>query len=774
MSDWKFSDDEVRRFMEDPDSRKPRQEGSGGRLGAFLAQPEPRRAAIVLGTIVGLGLITALSIFGYMFSLRDELPPLNEIENPDFQLATIAYTADGEELARFASQNRAWITFDTMSPHLITALVATEDKRFYEHWGMDLWRTASAVTQTILGKVGLPFETQGGSTITQQLARNLYNTRIGRRQTVSRKLKEMVTAVQLEQRYTKQEIIEMYLNTVEFGYNIYGVETASRTFFHKSAADLALDEAAVLVGMLKGTTIYNPYRYPERAQRRRNVVYALMMDQGLMERAAFDTLRTEPVEAFNSSFAITSSIAPYFAQHVKEWMERWGRENGYDVFEDGLVVHTTLDSRMQEMANLALRRQADCLQAAVDFQWSRSSERLYSDKACDYSSLEDYTPFEYYWQAHPEYMEQMIRESPRFRQARANGEDGAALLSRLRGDQVFLDSLKAVKTRLEAGMVAMHPNTGHVKVWIGGRDLATDWFDHVDKAARQPGSTFKPFLYTAAIDNGWSPFYTLLDDSLHYVVDQETGEEWNPTNDGSVSGQMITLRDALARSMNTISARLILEVGPPQVAFIARVMGVTSPLAEVPALALGTSDVTLYEMTTAYATLANGGFRIDPIVVTSIEDAQGNVLYEAEQTPRQALSPETAYTMVDMLRGVVNRGTGQRMRSQFGMSEYDLGGKTGTTQNSADGWFISMHPDLVTGAWVGFNDRRVTFRTDWWGQGAHNALLVVGDFHQQLKSAGGEFISADNRFPPPPVLYQEEISPLRDLDNRRLRDRVGW
>jgi penicillin-binding protein 1A len=324
--------------------------------------------------------------------------------------------------------------------------------------------------------------------------------------------------------------------------------------------------------------------------------------------------------------------------------------------------------------------------------------------------------------------------------------------------------------------MAMDPKTGHVKAWLGGRDLATDWFDHVDKAARQPGSTFKPFLYTAAIDNGWSPYYTLLDDSLHYVVDSETGEEWNPVNsEAEMSGQMITLRDGLARSMNTISARLILEVGAPQVAFIARVMGVSSPLAEVPALALGVSDVTLNEMTTAYSTLANGGFRVEPIVVTRIEDAQGNVLFEAEQFARQALSPETANTMVDLMRGVINRGTGRRMRSQFGLGDLDLAGKTGTTQNSADGWFIAMHPDLVTGAWVGFNDRRVTFRTNWWGQGAHNALLVVGDFYQRLKAADAGFISPENRFPDPPVLYQDEVgSPDDRFDDRRSRGRLGW
>ncbi len=775
MSKWNFSDDEVRRYMEDPSSRQPKPGDWRARLQDAWANPEVRVAAIGLGVIVGLGLIVALSIGGYLLSMRDELPPLTEIENPEFQLATIAYTADGEELARYASENRAWILYRDMSPYLVDALVITEDKRFHEHWGMDLFRTVSAVSQTILGGIGLPFDKQGGSTISQQLARNLYNVRIGRVQTVGRKLKEMVTAVQLEQRYTKQEIIEMYLNTVEFGYNVYGVETAARTFFRKSAADVDLSEAAILVGMLKGISIYNPYRYPERTARRRNVVLSLLRDAGRIDRAAYDTLKTKEIEAFNSSYAITSSIAPYFAQHVYEWMARWGRENGYDVDQDGLVVHTTLDSRMQKLADSAMHKQLECLQTVVDYQWSRASESLWSQDPCAYAELEGYNPFEYYWESNSEYLNQMIRETARFRTARARGASGSELMRQLSSDANFLDSLKAVKTRLETGLVAMDPKTGHVKAWIGGRDLATDWFDHVDKAARQPGSTFKPFLYTAAIDNGWSPYYTLLDDSLHFVVDPETGQEWNPGNSGAaMSGRMMTLRDGLALSMNTISARLILEVGPPQVAFIARVMGVSSPLAEVPSLALGVSDVTLYEMTTAYSTLANGGFRVEPIVVTRIEDAQGNVLFEAEQSPRQALSPETANTMVDLMRGVINRGTGRRMRSQFGLGDLDLAGKTGTTQNSADGWFMAMHPDLVTGAWVGFNDRRVTFRTNWWGQGAHNALLVVGDFYQRMKAAEAGFIPAENRFPDPPILYRDEVTPSDRFDDRRGRGRVGW
>jgi len=350
-----------------------------------------------------------------------------------------------------------------------------------------------------------------------------------------------------------------------------------------------------------------------------------------------------------------------------------------------------------------------------------------------------------------------------------------AAVVQLTANQAFVDSLKTAKQRLEAGFVALDPQTGYVKAWVGGRDLATDWFDHVDKAARQPGSTFKPFVYTAAIDNGWSPYYTLLDDSLHYV--DVAGNVWSPGNTSGMSGQMLTLREGLAQSKNTITARLMLEVGPQEVAFIARRMGIKSPLDEVMALALGTSDVTLLELATAYSTLANGGLRYEPTAVTRIEDRAGNVLYEASTAPNEALSEQTAYTMVDMLRGVITEGTGQRIRGQFGLTGYDLAGKTGTTQESADGWFMMMHPDLVMGSWVGFNDRRFTFRTDWWGQGAHTALLIVGDYFRHLVDLEDSPIDPELRFPSPTMSFDPDVmwpDGREDENDGRSRGRVGW
>jgi penicillin-binding protein 1A len=768
MADWSYTEKELEDYFADPGRRKPGEEAKNGWFHRRFADPEKATAFRALAWIAGITLFFTLAVLGYLVSLRDELPPLTEIENPNFQFATIAYTADGVELARYARQNRAWVSYADISPHAINALIATEDHRFYDHWGIDLFRTASIPFHVLLG------DPQGGSTISQQLARNLYNKRIGYEVTLARKLKEWVTAVKLERRYTKEEIIEMYLNTVEFGFNAWGLEAAARTFFGKAPIDLDELESATLVGMLNGITRYNPVRNPENSRRRRNVVLGQMVKNGYLDRQFLETHREDSVRTSFQSSELTASLAPYFAEHVRGWLNRWAADNGYDVYEDGLVVYTTLDSRMQKVAEDALQAQMVCLQAVVDFEWSRTSSGVWSTDACEYTKETGYEPFGHFWSSQPGLLDQLIRESDRYRSVRRSGMAPDEATVALRTNAAFVDSLKAAKTRLEAGFVALDPHSGYVKAWVGGRDLATDWFDHVDKAARQPGSTFKPFVYTAAIDNGWSPYYTLLDDTLRYV--DAAGNVWSPGNTGGMSGRMVTLREGLAQSKNTVTARLMLEVGPQEVSFIARRMGIKSPLEEVMSLALGTSDVTLLEMATAYSTLANGGLRYEPTAVTRIEDRAGNVLYEAATAPREALSEQTAYTMVDMLRGVITEGTGMRIRGQFGLTRHDLAGKTGTTQESADGWFMMMHPDLVMGSWVGFNDRRFTFRTDWWGQGAHTALLIVGDFFRALIDLEDTPIDESARFPSPNVRVDPEAPLPRgpEQDDGRRRGRVGW
>ncbi len=773
-----YSDEEMKRYFSDADVRRSGTSKAHARtaIGRYwqnkLEDPRRAQAATVLSVVVLISAVGMLMVGALFLSLMDELPPMREIENPQFQLASIAYTADGEELARYARQNRSWVSYREISPHVINALVATEDHRFYAHWGIDMFRTMAIPYHLLQG------DPQGGSTISQQLARNLYNKRIGKKVTVSRKLKEMVTAIQLERRYTKSEIIEMYLNTVEFGNNAFGIEAASRTIFGKEPIELNELEGATLVGLLKAITTYNPLRHPENSRRRRNTVLRQMVKRGVLTPEFYAAHAPDSVKTSYKSSDITKSFAPYFAEHVRKWLQRWTRDNGLDLYEDGLVVYTTLDSKMQTMAREVVNDRMPCLQAVADFEWSRPDSLVRSEDPCAHVDF-DFKPWDYFWEAYPEVIRRVTRGTEHYRSYKRSGLSPQEAVATLLDDKHFVDSLKTASTRLETGFVAMDPQTGYIKSWIGGRNLATDWYDHVGTSKRQPGSTFKPFVYTAAIDNGWSPYYTLPDDSVRYVDD--LGNVWSPTNSEDMTGEAMTLREGLAHSKNTITAQLMLEVGPSQVAFYARRMGIESPLMEVPALALGTSDVTLLEMTTAYSTFANGGLLLKPTFVTRIEDRNGNLLYEDKPSFKEALSEATAYTMVDMLRAVIQEGTGIRIRIQYNLNDYDLAGKTGTTQNSADNWFMMMHPDLVMGSWVGFNDPTFSFKTDYWGQGAHTALYLVGDFFTKLTEEEDAFVSKDSQFPAP-VLFganlEREPNPPADslLTKPRgsRRSRVAW
>ncbi len=789
MSKWPYSEEELKKYFSDPSVRQ--RNGNHGQEPAGIRPPSPGRkrtvfdrwfndpqkseAAFGLSVLGGAALFVALILGIYFLFLAGDLPSFEQLDNPNVQLATVAYTADGVELARYAFQNRSWVTYEEISPNVVNALIATEDHRFYGHWGIDLFRTVSAVLQTVFG------DTQGGSTITQQLARNLYNEQIGKEQTIGRKMKEMVTAVQLERRYTKREIVEMYLNTIEYVYNAFGIEAAARTFFGKPAAELDINESATLIGMLQNPSRYNPIRFPERSQRRRNVVLSQMQKHGFISEADFRELKEAPLATDFNSSEITASLAPYFAEYVRNWLREWAKETGRDVYAEGMVVYTTLDSRLQMLAKESVDKHMPGLQAVVDYEWSCSGcGGVLSGETAPYVAKTGYTPFSYFFQSNRDVLFAWIRDTERYKTLREEGVSADVATTRLSGDNAFMDSLRTVKTRLEAGLVSIDPRNGYVKAWVGGRDLKVDWYDHVAIAQRQPGSTFKPFVYTAAIDVGYTPDYTLPDAPFVYR-DPSSGQVWAPGNfDGGSSGGVKTLRQALAQSNNLITARVITQlVNPTLVAQYAHRMGIKSKLDPVPALGLGTSDVTLLEMGAAYSTLANGGLYYEPTVVTRIEDRFGNVLYEAVPAPEEALSEATAYTVVDMMRGVIDYGTGQRIKGQYGLGGYDLAGKTGTTQNAADTWFMLMHPDLVTGAWVGFNDRRVTFRSTFWGQGAHTALHLVGTFFKGAAESP-EVQVPNERFPSPqdfgvstsvpiPVAPLEPAAP-----DEQEGGRVGW
>jgi penicillin-binding protein 1A len=653
--------------------------------------PEGRwkRAAILLSVLPLLVLL-------YVLALIPFTPSIGDIRKAKSEAPAIVMSADGKELAMFKRANRDWVKLADISPNVLEALVATEDRRFYQHHGMDFTRILSAALHTVTG------DREGGSTITQQLARNLYPEEIGRAPTLTRKIKEAITALKIEAVYSKKEILETYLNTVPFLYNAFGIEMAARTYFDKSAAKLDVLESATLIGMLKGTSYYNPVINPERATQRRNTVLAQMVKDKKLEPAQYEALRKKPLKVDFERQNEPLGPAPHLAQQLRRWLIEWADRKGYNIYTDGLVVRTTIDSRLQAMANQAVARQTTALQALADGRkasWTRAI------------------------------MLAFVRESREYKTARDDGQSDEQALKALQADTAFMQALKQDKTRIQAGFLALDPRNGEVRAWVGSRDFAQDQFDHVDMARRQPGSTFKPFVYGAAFASGARASDTLVDQAVEIPIDK--GVVWRPSDGVPPSGNTMTLRQGIAYSKNTITAQVMQKVGPERVAGLARAMGVRqSKLDPVMSLALGTSPVTLKEMVASYGTIANGGSYIEPMVVTRVESRKGVVIEEFRSAaPEPALAGPADLTLLDAMRGVVDIGTGVAIRSRYGIKA-DVAGKTGTTQDNTDGWFILMHPSLVAGAWVGFNDNRVTM-ADSWGQGAHSALPIVGEVFQQ-------------------------------------------
>jgi penicillin-binding protein 1A len=648
-----------------------------GRRAAGLARRHPVRAALLLPALCLL----------YVLVLVPFTPSTADIRKSRREAPARVISADNQVIAEYRRLNRKWIALDKVSPHVVDALIATEDHRFYSHHGIDLRRTASAVLRTLTG------DPQGGSTITQQLARNLYPDEVGRARSVTRKLKEVITALKIEAVYSKAEILETYLNTVPFLYNAFGIEMAARTYFDKPAGQLDVLEAATLVGMLKGTSYYNPVQNPERSVQRRNVVLAQMAKHGKLEPARAQSLAQRPLRLDFERQVEPLGPAPHVAQHLRRWLIAWADRNGYDIHADGLVVRTTLNMRLQKIATQAVTRQAAQLQNLADRQRPRGEERAL----------------------------------------------------------------------LQAGLLALDPRNGHVLAWVGSADFETDQYDHVNQARRQPGSTFKPFVYGAAFDQGMRPDDTFIDEPV--TLRSKGGDLWSPRDGTPYSYQPMTLRDGLAQSRNSITAQVVQQVGPDRVAKLARAMGVReSKLEAVPSLALGTSPVTLREMVAAYGTIANGGRFIEPALVLRIEDREGRVLEGFVPAQSEQVYPRAhALTLVNAMRGVVDEGTGTAIRSRYGITA-DVAGKTGTTQDNSDGWFILMHPQLVAGAWVGFNDNRIAMGN--WGQGARSALPMVGDFFQQ--ALRGRFIAQQAEFDiprPRPKPREPEENPLDRVVN---------
>jgi penicillin-binding protein 1A len=669
----------------------------------------------------GVGLALAAgpaALLAYTLILVPFTPSIRDIRKVTLERPARILFADGKKLAEFKQTNRQWVKLTDISPQVIDALIATEDHRFYEHHGLDWRRTAAAVLKTFSG------DRQGGSTLTQQLARNLYPDEIGRAPTFTRKLKEAITAFKIEAVHSKDDILETYLNTVPFLYNAFGIEMAARTYFDVSADRLDTLQSATLVGMLKGNSYYNPILNPERALQRRNIVLAQMVKRQKLDAARFESLKKRPLRLDFERQTKEPGPAPHFAQQLRKWLIAWADRNDYNIYRDGLVVRTTLDSRLQTLANQAVARRSYALQNLANAAWNRRSQ----------------------WSADNALTQTFVRESSEYRAIRDSGLEDAAAMKQLLANNSFLRNLRQKKTRIQAGFLAIDPRTGQIKAWVGSNDFEQDAFDHVEQARRQPGSTFKPFVYGEAFRQGMSPDDTFIDQAVE--IDVGGGEIWRPTDGKPPSGSEMTLREALAQSRNTVTAQLMQRVGPAKVARLARAMGIRrSELAAVPSLALGTSPVSLKEMVAAYATIASIGEYREPVMVTRIENADGQLIEEFAATePEAVLDPDVAYTLLDAMREVIDRGTGSSIRSRFGIRA-DVAGKTGTTQDNADGWFILIHPQLVAGTWVGFNDGRVTLRSDYWGQGAHSALPIVGDvFRAALRN---RLIDTRERFTAP-------------------------
>ncbi len=693
-------------------------------------------------TAAFLVLLTAAAIVAgiYIAKLVPQTPDVAGMLDIQSAKPSVLLSANGTHLATFGRVQQELVPLDRVSPWVIRALIATEDHRFYAHQGIDVSRTLSAVVHTVLGQA------QGGSTITQQLVRNLFPEEIGRARTIDRKLREMITAIKVERMYSKDQILETYLNTVPFLYNVVGIEMAARTYYDKPASALGVLESATLVGMLKGTSYYNPISNPDRARTRRNVVLGQLVKHGLLATAQADALRDAPLQAKLNRQPEPLGDAPHFAVHVRRQLLEWAEQNDYNLYTDGLVITSTIDDRLQEAATDAVERQSAALQAVADVEWGRSTTRVISHGPKAYKAMRrKVEPFRYFWDERAGLLDAFIRESPEYKKVVARGKHDRAALAQLKADGEFMERLRESKTRLEAGFVAIEPFTGEVKAWVGSRDFERDQFDHVAQAERQPGSTFKPIVYGTALEQGFRPDRIYPDGQVEIRADD--GSLWRPTDMSGYSGRMMTMREGLVYSKNTITAQVMQDVGVNKVIDMARAMGVNrSRLDPVPSLSLGSSPVTLLEMVSTYATIAQAGEYRSPVVIRKIEDRDGKVLAEFHSEARRAMSEDAAVELIDMLRGVVRQGTGTAVRERFNIVA-DIAGKTGTTQNNTDGWFILMHPDLVAGAWIGFNDPRVTMRSDYWGQGGHNAILLVGDFFRGTFKE--KLIDAKAKFPQP-------------------------
>ncbi|MBC7606810.1 MAG: PBP1A family penicillin-binding protein [Burkholderiales bacterium] len=693
---------------------------------------------IFLYSFGGICLFFILASWGLLGSM----PSFVDLENPDSNLATEIISSDGVTIGKFYNENRTMVKYSDLPKHLVDALVSTEDERFYEHSGIDARRTLGAVAR--LGTNG------GASTLTQQLAKLLFHGEGSKflPLRIIQKAKEWIIAIKLERQYTKNEIIAMYLNKADFVNTAVGIRSAAKVYFGKEPRDLTIEESAMLVGMLTNPSLFNPVKRPEKVIKRRNVVLKQMARNGFLEEAAKNALEAKPLVLHFHPESHTDGIATYFREYLRDFMKNWVKENKksdgskYDIYKDGLRIYTTIDSRMQLYAEEAVTQHLTNLQKEFVIEQK-------TNKNAPFVRLNEAET--------TKLMLQAMKSSERWRTLAAQDKTDEEIIQSFsvkakmkvftwKGEKDTIltptDSIRYYKSFLQSGVMAMEPQTGHVKAWVGGINYKYFQYDHVGQGARQVGSTFKPFVYATAIEQlNMSPCDSIIDSPFtipkgrHHVT-----ESWTPQNSDNKYRGMVTLKKALANSINTVSAKLIDKVGPEAVVELTHKLGVKSEIPVQPSIALGAVEITVQDMVAAYSTFANEGVYIKPQFISRIEDKNGVVIYEPSPDSHDVLNKDIAFAVIKLLEGVTEGGSGARLRTQGGGNGYNrvtgypymftnpIAGKTGTTQNQSDGWFMGMVPNLVTGVWVGCEDRSARFKGITYGQGATAALPIWAIF----------------------------------------------
>lgn len=691
--------------------------------------------------------LLVISIPLYFYSVKvdflnlfGDMPSLRELDNPEDELSSQLYSSDGILIGKYfnPSSNRTPVDFKDLSPAMVKSLMAAEDIRFREHSGIDLRAVTRAVFGVVTGK-----KLGGGSTLTQQLAKNLFDIRgtedkdkykgkLGNIKGLGKlidKSKEWILSVILESKYTKDEILAMYLNTIPLGHNTMGVKVAAKTYFNTTPDSLTIPQAALLVGLANAPTRFDPLRNPEKAKRKRNRIINQMLKYEYISQVESDSLQASELVLDYNEENHNEGVAPYFRKVAGNFLRKWAKENNQDLYEGGLKIYTTIDSRLQKYAEESVAEHMKPLQAKFDKVWKGRNPWVDEDFReikgfieREARRTEHYRLLVKKFGKEDDSVDIMMNHKRPMRLFTWNGEVDSMMSP--------IDSLKYYKKFLQTGFTAMDPHSGEIRAWVGGIDHRYFKFDHVYQSKRQPGSTFKPFVYATAIEYGYSPCMKVRNVPVTFSLPRQDPPTYTPKNSGKeFEGEEMTIREAMARSINQITAYLMKRIGIDNVVAKAHAMGIQSNLDAVPALCLGVSPVSVHEMVGAYCTFVNEGIWIEPSFITRIEDKNGNILYDPSPATVQALSEENAYIMLHMLKGTteIKGGTGLGLGYKL-IGGNDIGAKTGTTQNASDGWFMAVTKDLVAGAWTGGDNRSIHFRSWADGQGARTALPIVRKF----------------------------------------------